>query len=76
MDELSKDRDKSRSSYSVVTFNHHKESLEVKNGVMEWAAIEQQYSFDFHYAGEYNRDLFEIDADPLYSFLLPLHVIQ
>lgn len=64
MEELAKERDESRSGHSVVRFNHYKEAFEVRNGVMEWAAIEEKYSFDFLYAGEYNRDLFEIEADP------------
>jgi hypothetical protein len=55
---LEKERDASTSGRCVIVFNHYKKDFEVKNGVLTFADVDEEYSFSFVYKGKYRRDLF------------------
>jgi hypothetical protein len=42
-----------------VRFNHYNKPFPVKNLVLRWADVDEEYSFSFVYKGNYRRDVYE-----------------
>ena len=58
--ELASPLDKDRSGEVKLRFNHYNKSFKCFNGVVKWADVEEEYSFNFIYKGAYYRDMFHV----------------
>ena len=55
---LSKDSDPSISGTVKIRFNHYNKSFQVKNGIVKWKDIDDEYAISFVYHGEYTREIY------------------
>jgi hypothetical protein len=54
---LAREPDPTHSGTVVCRFNHYRKSFPVKNAVLQWKDIDEEYSFSFVYKGVYSREL-------------------
>ncbi len=63
--ELAKEEDPNRSGATMVRFNHYQKTFHVKNGVLQWKDVDEEYSFSFVYRGTYTKKIFHLpNPDP------------
>ena len=62
---LLKDMDPTISGTVKIRFNHYNKSFNVKNGILKWKDIDDEYAISFVYHGKYIREIFYYSSNLL-----------